>query len=77
MKYKRSSLLTIFAVVILLSSLSIVSAENKTINNVTPGGILQGIRDIDLLYSTLTLNSGNYTGTGSNTGIPINKNIKI
>lgn len=71
MKYKRLILLTIFAMVILLFSISTVSAIDNTTTNGINGAITWAVPG-----DTILLDSGNYTGT-SNTGITITKNTTI
>ncbi|MBZ9571168.1 hypothetical protein KQY27_06395, partial [Methanobrevibacter sp. TMH8] len=75
MKYKHMAIIVLFLVLVLYS-LSTVSAANQTISNTTSGGIDKGIKNTEN-QGTLTLNPGTYNKANQDTGISINKNIII
>ncbi|MBZ9570944.1 Ig-like domain-containing protein [Methanobrevibacter sp. TMH8] len=75
MKIKKITLI-LLAMLLLICSLSTISAANNTISDTSTGGILQGITDTGT-GDTLYLNPGTYNKTNQDTNIAINKNITI
>lgn len=76
MQLKKITTFTLLAVVLIICSLSTISAADQTINDTSTGGILQGISDTGT-GDTLYLNPGTYNKTNQDTNITINKNITI
>lgn len=75
MKIRKITLI-LLAMLLLICSLSTISAANNTISDTDTGGILQGITDTGN-GETLFLNPGTYNKTNQDTNIIINKNITI
>ncbi|MBZ9570587.1 hypothetical protein KQY27_03380 [Methanobrevibacter sp. TMH8] len=75
MKIRKITLI-LLAMLLLICSLSTISAANNTISDTSTGGILQGIADTGT-GDTLYLNPGTYNKTNQDTNITISKNITI
>jgi len=73
--YIKKILIIFLIATIAISTISIASAANKEIGPNTPGGLKKAI-DTAKNGDTISLKNGVYTGK-NNSGITINKNIKI
>ncbi len=76
MQLKKITTFTLLAIVLIICSLTTISAANQTISDTDTGGILQGIANTGT-GETLYLNPGTYNKTNQDIMITINKNITI